>query len=240
MKNLFTLVLLAAVASSPAFGAPRKAVTFSCTSRAQIDASTEECADNEAYAEAGVLCVNKLKELVDKKTAEAKKKLGSSNEAHMSDAVKSQKNAMGGAASNYGISQDTLDELLSSARQAKQQVSKYLDDLYMPEELALAEETGNPEEILKNEPCYNDNREVLTWVEEDIDKIIAELTAAKVASSALDAHSTTRETHADSLSPAATSTTNQGTSGAGSAVKPKNWRPSDISGTQDKKAPAKK
>jgi len=220
MKKLIRLTITLCILS-PALGeaSPKKIPVFACATVQSIDKEAEDCDGNILFAEAAVLCLNKLKDLVDAQTASAKKLMEASTSAHTSEAA------------NYGISMDTIDQLLRSAKQANAQVAIYMKNIYVPEEFGLVEAGVDEDEILLGEKCYSENRETLLWVEQDIDQIIDELEAMKKMSANLGGSSTTRKTGQDSLSAPAVKAGGQGSVGN---PKGRDRGQSDISGTEKK------
>jgi len=232
MKKLVPLTITLSLLSSPLAQAnPKNIPVFACASVQSIDKEADDCDGNILFAEAAVLCLNKLKDLVDAQTAAAKKQMEASTNAHTSDATNSQTNSMGGSAANYGISMDTIEQLLRSAKQANAQVGNYVENIYVPEEFGLVEAGIEKDEILLGEKCYSENRETMFWVEQDIDKIIVELEAMKKMSASLGGSSTTRKTGQDSLSAPAVKAGGQGSVGN---PKGRDRGQSDISGTEKK------
>lgn len=224
-------VVLTFSMSSESLAAKRKKQPeFQCIPRKEIEQKAKECNDNEAYADAAVKCLNKLKALVDEKTKEAKTQLQSSVDE--STNKNSQTQSTQGAANNYQISQQVLANLIQSAKQARLQVSNYLKDIVVPDEIALVEAGLDIDEVLLSEPCYAENQEVLLFVEEDIYKIIDELEASKNKSSALKSNSMSKKnSYSTKTKGAITSGKGQGAKLKGSKkVKPE----SDISGTEEK------
>jgi hypothetical protein len=231
MKYLFLACSLIAFSSFQPFA---EAATFQCKSRTELDAATAECADNEAYAEAGVLCLEKLKALVSKTQAEAAAAMGASNAAHSGG----QENKLAGAENNYGISVGALDRLIQAAKEANAQVGNYISDIYAPEDFHLAEVPGfDRDELLLGDDCYKENRETLLWVEQDIDQIIDDLTAAKKEAAGHGAVSGSGKMGQGSVS--SSGKLRVGAKGAPVAgPKGKDPRASDISGTEKKKESA--
>lgn len=205
------------------------AVPLACRTKQELDAVSEECKDNENYADAGVACFEWLKSLVDLKAKEAALKLAKSNSESLDAKNLRQTGTMQGAISGYGISENTLQDLLNTAKAAKIRVGQYQDEIIFPDGFELAEEPGfDMQEILKSAPCYNENAETLKWVEQDIDKVIKDLEKAKAVSKQLGQDSSNNKSsmNAGSLSnPMVTGTQN----GAMPVAKPKGPE-SDISG----------
>ena len=227
MKYLFLASSLIAFFSFQA-----EAATFQCKSREELDNSTAECADNEAYAEAGVLCLEKLKDLVSKTQAEASAAMGASNAAHSGG----QENKLAGAENNYGISVDALNRLIQAAKEANAQVANYVSDIYAPEDFHLAEVPGfDRDEILLGDDCYKENRETLLWVEQDIDQIIDDLTAAKNEAAGHGSVSGKGKKAQGSSAPSVKLAPGAKRAAPMAGPKGKDLRPSDISGTKKKK-----
>jgi hypothetical protein len=212
----------------------REPSSISCRTIAEIDKSAGSCEDNEAFAEAAVLCLRELQALVDKETENAEAALRSSTEAHTADAVRSQTNALGGSAANYNLSADALDRLLRVAREASKSVASYITNIYVPEEIAYVEAGMDLDEILLSSPCYKENHEVLIWVEDDVYQIIDDLEEAKKASRKLDSSAKGRKVRQNTVAPKTKIDRRaRGASRAAPGVKVQ--RSSDISGTEDKK-----
>lgn len=214
------------------FSVSAQAATFQCKSREELDQSTAECADNEAYAEAGVLCLEKLKALVSKTQAEATAAMNASNAAHTGG----QENKFAGAESNYGISVEALDRLIKAATEANAQVANYVSDIYAPEDFHLAEVPGfDRDEILLSEDCYKENRETLLWVEQDINQILDDLKAARKEAAAHGSVSGAGKKGQGSTAPGTKLSTGARGSAPMAGPKGKDPRASDISGTEKKK-----
>lgn len=227
MRYLFASSLIAIFSLQ----ATAEAAYFQCKSREELDRATTECADNEAYAEAGVLCLEKLQALVKKTQAEASAAMNASNAAHSGG----QENKFAGAESNYAIGVDALDRLIKAATEANAQVANYVKDIYAPEDFHLAEVPGfDRDEILLGEDCYRENRETLLWVEQDIDQILDDLKAARKEAASHGAVSGTGKKGQGSSTPGV-SLSNGGNTTTGAGPKGKQPRSSDISGTEKKK-----
>jgi hypothetical protein len=234
MKKI--IVLAAALSLFPVPQAQanlKKVPVFACATVQEIDKEAEDCEGNVLFAEAAVLCLNKLKDLVEAQTSAAKKHMEASTQAYTNDAANSQTNSMGGSAANYGISMDTINRLLLSAKQANAQVGDYVKNVYVPDEFGLVEAGIEKDEILLNEKCYADNKETLLWVEQDIDQIIDELEAMKKMSASLGKSSTVRRSGQDSLSAPAVKSSPKAKGSVGNPKGPARGQ-SDISGTEKK------
>jgi hypothetical protein len=237
MKHLFFPVMMA-TALLPAMAQaaqPKRAPSpFACAPLASLNSRAQECDDNVVYAEAGVLCLRKLQNLVKEKQQAAKKALRASNEAHLSGGKNSQAAGQAGAASDYNISSEVLDELISAAKQANGQVSGYLDHIYMPEDMYLVDNGLDPDDILLENACYAENQEVLVMVESDINDIIKDLEATKAASGKLQGQSSGNHSDQSSLTDTGHVDT-RGKASASPAPKGRDWRESDISKRKKKK-----
>lgn len=237
MKNLFFPVILAtALLPSLAVAAPAKRAQtpFACAPLAGLNSRAQECDDNVVYAEAGVLCLRKLQDLVKEKQQAAKIAMRASNEAHLSGGKNSQAAGQAGAASDYNISSEVLDQLIASAKQANSQVGGYLDHIYMPEDIYLVDNGYDPDDILMENACYSENKEVLVMVESDINDIIKELEATKAASGKLQGQSSGNHSDHTSLTNSGLVDT-RGKTPAPSGPKGPDWRESDISKRKKKK-----
>ncbi|MCO5142311.1 MAG: hypothetical protein M9962_04380 [Oligoflexia bacterium] len=237
IQGLIVLAISLCLETS-SFAKSRKSYpSFQCISREEIDQKTKDCSDNEAYAEAAVLCLNKLKDLVDEKTKEAKSQLSSSVQEHTSDTANSQTQATQGGASNYQISQDVLNELIDAAKQARSQVSNYIKDIYVPDEIAWAEAGLDLDDILLAEPCYAENQEVLVLVEEDIYKIIDDLEASRGKSASLQSNTLNKKDSYNNQSRKNKTATGKGKGSVNLKGKKQEKPESDISGTEETDTP---
>ncbi len=216
MKNQKFILTVLILLAQPIFAeaAPKKRyATFTCHTIDELNARASDCEDNVDFSEAAVLCYRKLQKFVDAKTAAATTAMAASNLAHTSQAVNSQTKGMAGAANDYQISMDTLDEMLNAARQANRHVNGYLDNIYMPEDIYRVDNGDDIDDILLENACYAENQEVMVAVLSKIDQMIKDFEKAKKNSGKLQLHSNNYRSDQSSL--------NAGAVKAGKAVGPK-------------------
>ena len=207
-----------------------------CKTKQQLDARARTCEDNPIYADAGVECLNKLQKLVKDKAVITADQMAASNKKNVGERTNQQKNTYNGASDNFKISQQTIDQLLADANSVADQIVKYQDDMFVPDDIGVLDKTGlDVNSFLDGEPCFKDTEEVLDNVLEDAEDIINDLEATKASLAGLEKASDANKSLVDttSLTGAGTVSTDPKKSDESAAkMKPKG---SSVSGTVESK-----
>ncbi len=182
--------------------------SITCTNPERLNSEVQSCDGNSRYGEAGLSCTKQFEQLVQQQAGAASKKMGASNAGVGSHQAQN----FSGAASDYNISKETLDELIRAGEHTKTQVEAYLQNIVYPEDFdAPPAVIGDPIEFLDKEGCYSENRDGLENLLDTIDDHLEDLAKAKAASVARQDTSSGREGNLNnSLVKGAASTKAQG------------------------------
>lgn len=228
MNKYFPLFLTAIL--SPGFAQARF-----CEDPARINQQVQDCSDNERFSEAAVLCLEKFEAAIS--LAKGAVNAGSAMNSAASKSQQSSKQT--NAKKDYQLSKATLNTLISQAKAAQEETSKYFDGVVWPEDFDNEELTGDLDEFLKSESCYQDNRELIGKVLGNFDNYISQLIAAKEQGETLEAGTKGNEGGLTSLTQE-NDTVLPDSAKKKSALPPIKGRPSyrpesDISGTKEEK-----
>lgn len=173
MNNIYLILFFALSAPSHA------AIQASCTSVSSLDEATTGCEDNAQFTQAGRKCLQSLEDLIAAQTKVAATQLAAAN-AKVNATNNAQNVGLQGARADYAISQQTLANLIASAKEARRNVDGYLNHIYYPEDFdAPAEVIGDPVKFLDANDCYSDNERALKSALDQIDKHIRDLERTK-------------------------------------------------------------
>lgn len=241
MKNLAALTLTFTLLVPAAQAAPAAAKSSACSTARDLDKQAESCDDNGLYADAGFDCLEKLESLIQTKAAAAKITLQLSNAAHVGDGKAKQASSFLGSGADYKIAMAALDSMIASAKKARGTVGSYLNNIFFPEEFDAPEELiGDNMEFVKNSRCYAEPKSLIEKTLETIDRHIADLERTKQAAASLGAQSGDRfgkvgegDLERGAAVPA------DAPAIQGSKRKGKDFRPSDVTGTEKIKEKAR-
>lgn len=161
-----------------------------------VTSHVNDCTENQYVSEAAVLCLKKVRDEVT--AAQAAVNAGTAiNSANADDnQVGKQQNA----SLDYQLSKVALEALILQAKAAQLEVIAYEKLLEKPEDFNEPDITGmNPSAYLKSTPCFQENKQVIRNVAEDIDYIIFDLEHARDIGDNLGAASQGNKTNMDSV-----------------------------------------
>ena len=229
MKHAAALALLLLFTSNLA-----AAKGFTCSTARDLSRNAASCDDNGQYADAGIDCLEKLEKLIATKAAAAKITLQLSNAAHVGGGNAKQATSFLGSDADYKIAMAALDDMIASAKKARRNVDSYLDNIFFPEEFDAPEELiGDNLEFIKGSRCYAEPKGLIEKTVETIDQHIADLQRAKQSAAQLGAQSSDRlgkVGEGDLVRGVETPSTQSAVFGA--KPKGKEYRPSDVTGTE--------
>jgi hypothetical protein len=138
-----------------------------CSSLKELDAKSDECADNKNYLDAGKSCVRMFETVVSNITKVPIDELAKT-------ADKSKK-----------ISKAQSEQIFTDAKKVKSILSAYRDNIFFPEDWDAPEEViGEADKFLYSHRCYSQANEGLRKMEENIDSYVKEFGPQKVAKEA--------------------------------------------------------
>jgi len=218
-----------------------------CKSLASIQSKLEECEDNSAFSEAGEACANSYRARV--KAEQAKLQALLKNQTKTSIADKSGKVALQAesekvSAAAYASAIASVASLIEKGQLARSEVVAYKGNLVWPVQwsvaLGPAPTPAQAESVFDGEYCFGEHNDILNDTIADFDKMIAELTAAKVAAEGFQGVSSSNQGNLNGgvVAPQTTGGKNTGVKLPGYSGDPKQ-RQSDISGTKEEEKPKK-
>ncbi|MGZ3740933.1 MAG: hypothetical protein ACXVB9_16260 [Bdellovibrionota bacterium] len=181
------LVLVAAFAALT-FAAPARAAKSVdyCVPVKKLTDRLSSCTDNEIlFGDAAVSCLDKFEADATATAAELQKTLlGAGANA---DDAKSQQALLQGTEKNYAETKLRLGLLIASGQRALQQIGEYRANPAMPEDFESAESMGfTTDAFLKSIPCFEENRQLMVDVGQDILDKLTELKGARDAVAAME------------------------------------------------------
>lgn len=224
MKNLLLLALI--LPSPAALSAPPVVPPTFCGDADAIFAKVQSCEQNGAFAQAGGACLAKLEIAVKQATAALTASFSKNTDAAQSKRFESSE-------ADYQKAIDNLRQLIHLTEVARIDVHDYMEHLALPED----EEDESEEE--SSVPCFADTNEKLKEIAKAMDAKQTELEKALEAAAANHKTSALRKDNIQSGPVGAAPALKAEGKTQSPAVNGKNWRPSDISGTEDKKVPSK-
>jgi hypothetical protein len=195
-----------------------------CESVQKLEDRSTGCTDNQVvYVESAVECLEKFEAEAKIVSAALATQLSLGNGAN-------QKSSVNDSKGNYTQAKQSLLNLIAKGAVALKEMQDYQESLDPPEDVENIEEMGiSLDDFLAGIPCYDDNRKLLIEVKRDLQKRIAELEVAKEKS--LQMESMLKEAKMESHNQLEAAETRV-PANEKVKVKPKNYRPSDISGTE--------
>ena len=216
-----TLIVTALLLTCPLAHAARY-----CHAPEELEARVETCDENAYYAEAAVLCVESFKAKVDK----AAGRTGKALDKAVGKMKSAQDQNFDTTGNNYQLSEAVLSQLIAEGEARLAEADAYLDEVVFPED--AGEGGGDASEELKNTSCYQRNVDVIGLVKRDFGKKLAELKAARTAAASLRGVSDGREQNLDASLPSNADVPTTQAAPAGTPRTGKDYRPSDITGTE--------
>jgi hypothetical protein len=185
-------VLLAIIFLAPAFAGA--AVKLECPAVDDFSNENMTCEENGKFGQAGVDCLSSLETAIKNQSAVAHKAMMGSNEKLVDKAGNAQTHNFHGSGADYALAQATLEELIASAKKAREKVESYHLNIFYPEDFDAPEEViGDREEFIMDNPCFSENKLGLMDIVKKIDKDIADLEKTKALAMSKGATSGTRQ-----------------------------------------------
>jgi hypothetical protein len=195
-----------------------------CESVQKLEDRSTGCTDNQVvYVEAAVDCLEKFEAEAKIVSSALATQLSLGNGANQKGSVTDSKG-------NYAQAKQSLLNLIAQGAVALKEMQDYQESLDPPEDVESIEEMGiSLEDFLAGIPCYDDNRKLLIEVRKDLQIKIAELETAR--QKALKMESALKDVKMESHNPIVEKDSRV-PANEKIKVNPKNYRPSDISGTE--------
>jgi hypothetical protein len=241
---LLTLLLLLNPAASEAANM--------CASLKKIISEQEECEDNVAFSKAAEACLRGFKQRVNSEQPRLQKLLLKNTKDAASDksgATAKQDESEGLSAGAYDTTVKSLNELIAKGTQARGEVEAFRRNLMWPFNWSAAfggprPDADDPEvqKMLDEDYCYGEHSDIIKDALAEFDKMLADLTATKVAATGLQGLSTSHQGNLNGGQAAPSATGGQRTGPAPVPAydgSPKQGK-SDISGTKEYEEQQKK
>lgn len=227
---LFTLLALSFSLPEKARAEPQP--TSYCRPGKRILEKVDHCEDNAIYVRQAKECREALEKDVARTSAGLQKLLAGGGEG-------SQSANFAAALKDYGTTGAQLDQLILLATLAARDVAAYEDFVAHPEDIENPDIAGSdPQKFADSVPCYADTMKGIKENAGLLEKMKAQLIAARAATASLGGQSGKRQ-EAIQAGPASGPSASEGakavTPAAGFTTRQKDPNQSDISGTKDVK-----